>query len=294
MPDDAEVYQKTADDKVIILNPRAYFVQGFKAPGWTDLRVGWFLSLTDDTGDDVTGGLAETIVAGAVAQPSDRYWLGVKTRGNAMPGQIDRNSGDNNDGIVRTPPPIREGGRTPPPPRQRPSYVTFIGFTNRYPTGRDARGGDSVLSSSDEQLGTSNTNFWRPNNSLKSYYSFVMMDQLPRARGGINGAALAQHFPQSAGAVAAGYAVLLGMRLTRDTPTSRTITAYVKSADQSADMLYSNTPTKELIRDTLQSWPASQMIGPASLANVPEAFYFYWPFRNSRLRIHSVGILKAA
>jgi hypothetical protein len=121
-----------------------------------------------------------------------------------------------------------------------------------------------------------------------------MMDRYPRASGGVNGASLAQHFPQSAGAVAAGYAVLLAIRLTRDHVTSRTITAYVKSAGESADMLYSNTPTKELIRDTMQSWPDSLTIGPASLAHVPDAFYFYWPFRNSRLRIHSVGILKAA
>ena len=121
-----------------------------------------------------------------------------------------------------------------------------------------------------------------------------MLDSIPRGSGGRSGAALAQHFPQSAAQVATGYAVLLGIRLTRDHPDSRVITAYVKSTDDSADMLYSNAPTKELIRDTIIGWPDSQVIGPSQLIHVPDAFYFYWPFTKSRLRIHSVGVLKAA
>jgi hypothetical protein len=92
---------------------------------------------------------------------------------------------------------------------------------------------------------------------------------------------------------AGGYAVLLAIRLTRPSPTSRSITAYVKRGN-AADMLYSDTPTKELIRNMMGAWPDSSLIGPAQLAAVPNAIYCYWPFHNSRLRIHSVGVLKFA
>ena len=61
MGQDAECYQKTVDDRAIILNPRAYYAHPFLAPDWTDLRVGFFLSLTDKTNDDLTTGFAETI-----------------------------------------------------------------------------------------------------------------------------------------------------------------------------------------------------------------------------------------
>src|SRR5580765_6939876 len=76
MGQDAECYQKTVDDRVIILNPRAYYIQPFLAPDWTDLRLGFFLSLTDKTNDDLTTGFAETIT-GAPFAAYDRYWLGV-------------------------------------------------------------------------------------------------------------------------------------------------------------------------------------------------------------------------
>ena len=103
-----------------------------------------------------------------------------------------------------------------------------------------------------------------------------------------------QHFPQDAGTVAAGYAVLLGLQLLRDNATSKSITMRIKSTTKSADMLFSNTPTKELIHSSLDPWPASVQLGPVTVANLPSFFYFYWPFHNSRLRVHSIGLLRAA
>ena len=86
---------------------------------------------------------------------------------------------------------------------------------------------------------------------------------------------------------------MLGLQLLRDNPSSRTIRAMIKSEANSADMLYSDTPTLDVIRTQLETWPPSQQLGPVTLSNVPNRFYFYWPFRQSRLRIHSYGILKA-
>jgi hypothetical protein len=104
---------------------------------------------------------------------------------------------------------------------------------------------------------------------------------------------LQQHFPQNP-AGAGGYAVLLALQLLRDNPTSRTITMRIPSKPKSADWLYSDTPTKELIEQTLGHWPDSMQMGPVTVGQVPDAFYFHWPFYNSRLRIHSLALLQAA
>jgi hypothetical protein len=251
----AEIYEKTVDDMTVILGVREPLVQPFLAPNWLDLRVGFFLSLTQAVADDTTSGLAETI-AGSLDSPG-RYFIGVKTDNDLLP---------------------------------RTAGTVFMGFTN---ASRLLTQGDSRLSSSDIDLGTTNTNFWRPNNSRLPYWSFLTYDGLTiRASGGTSGAALAQHFPQNPVAVG-GYAVLLGLRLTRPNVASRTITVHVKSSGHSADMIYSSVPDKELLRDALlQTWPASQVFGPVELSGMPTALFCYWPFFSSRLRIHAAGVLK--
>ena len=255
MGQDAECYQKTVDDRAIILNPRAYYAHPFLAPDWTDLRVGFFLSLTDKTNDDLTtGSFAETIpnIVNGPLGSFDRYWLGVL---DTVEGQ------------------------------------TFAGFTNVGPQIPD-RTGDSTLVASDAGTGTG-TAFWCPGNSTNNKISAAIFDHgrkltLPIVDN------LQQHFPQDAGTVAAGYAVLLGLQLLRDNTTSKSITMRIKSTTHSADMLFSNTPTKELIHSSLDPWPASVQLGPVTVANVPSSFYFYWPWHNSRLRVHSIGLLRAA
>src|SRR5215813_1512432 len=102
---DANVVQKpSTTDRMIILSPRAYAMQPFRAPNWTDLRVGWFLSLTKTTGgstpDDDPTGLGEVIANPGTLPATDRYWIGLRSRGITMPGEMD-------------------------------NRATFIGFTNR-------------------------------------------------------------------------------------------------------------------------------------------------------------------
>jgi hypothetical protein len=272
MGQDAECYQKTVDDRTIILNVRSYYVQPFLAGDWTDLRLGFFLSLTDALNDDLTTGAFAETITGHLG-PHDRYWIGAAV---GEPGV---------GGLVHPRPP-RPG--QPPPPPTNPGGV-FIGFTNtveRFPNLR----GDSVLVSSDAGVGTTNTNFWRPANSSNDKWGAAIYDGIfPRAHITDN---IQQHFPQNPATVAAGYAVLLAIQLLRDNADSNTITARIKSSTKSADWLYSNTPTKEAIQQAMETWPPSQQMGPVSLSQVPNAFYFYWPFRKTRLRVHSLSLLR--
>jgi len=257
MGQDGETYQKTVDDRAIILNARAYYWQPWiiTAPDWTDLRCGFFLSLTDDVGDDLTTGLAETIANTGRLSTTDRYWLGV--RGGTVGGGV---------------------------------FIGFVNSIERFPNIL----GDTVLASSDAGVGTTNTKFWRPANSNNNAWGAAIYDGyniMPRAHIQDNNQI---HFPQDAPTVAAGYAVLLGIQLLRDSVDSKTLTVRIKSAPKSADWIYSNAPTKELIQQTMVTWPASAQMGPVSLSDVPNSFYFYWPFRNSRLRVHSLGLVRAA
>lgn len=269
---DAECYQKTVDDRAIILNTRAFYVQPFIASDWTDLRLGFFLSLTDAVNDDLPGGaFAEDIVLAQSMGPHDRYWIGAAI-------------GEPGAGGYVHPRPPRPG--EPLPPSARPGGV-FIGFTNtveRFPNLR----GDSLLVSSDAGVGVTNTNFWRPANGSNDKWGAAIYDGFQH-RAHITDD-IQQHFPQNV-AGAGGYAVLLALQLLRDNPDSNTITARFKSSPKSGDWMYSNAPTKELIQQTLQNWPASKQMGPVSLGQVPNSFYFYWPFHKTRLRVHSLGLL---
>lgn len=254
---DAEVYEKTVTDKVVILNTRSKVIQGISAPNWLELRVGFFLSLTDDTADDTITGLSETITG--VRDHDDRYWIGLKDRSGSMPKNLN---------------------------------TSFIGFTNAAHAPFETLG-DSVLSSSDIGLGTTNTNFWRPNNSRHNWWSFLLTDGRTNIAGGGSAAnALAQHFPQDTTG-AGGYCVLLGIRIMRDNINSKTVTAQVKSNVHSADMLYTSIPDNDLLRTTLSAqWPTSQNFGPFEFTILPSALFLYWPFRNSRLRIHAMGFIR--
>jgi hypothetical protein len=256
---DANVYQKTAQDKVVILNVRGYENQPFAAPNWLDLRVGFFLSLTTALADDTPTGLAETITNTGGDVTNDRYYIGL-----------------------RGPSKISPGGPSP-------SGVSFIGFTNVGPVSGD----NGLLVSSDADVGTTNANFWRPANSASNIYCAAIQDNGQYLVFSPDG--LQQHFPQDP-VGAGGYAVLLGLQLLRDNAQSRTVRVNIKSSGHSADMLYTNTPTLDLLKQTLDAaWPPSKQLGPVTLSAfaMPDSFYFYWPFRNSRLRIHSYGVVKA-
>jgi hypothetical protein len=258
MPVFAEVYNKGGTDKTVILNVRSWVRQPFQAPGWRDLRVGFLLSVTDDTADDTITGLAETIPSvDDTLYPSDRYWIGVKDRSPAFP--------HNNS-------------------------TSFIGFSNIFAANGPATRGGSVLASSDIAAGTGTT-YWRPTNSLRSDWSGFVIDATMVRSHAKN--FCQQHFVQDIAAQPL-YATLLMLRLTRKDANSRIITTTTKSSGQSADVLFTNTPTEDLLLSNLQAFPTSvQQWGPNLVRIVPEALFLYWPFRQSRLRIHAMGFLKA-
>lgn len=260
----AEIYSK-AGEKVVIPAVREAYIQPFDAPNWLDLRVGFFLSVTDKTNDDLTTGLTETITntPGVGLSPSDRYWIGVKTNEVALP---------------------------------RTSGVVFCGYTNSIQAPYDETRefiGDTILFSSDDGVGAGG-DYWLPKNGFNDSWSAMMSDGQAMRTRGINGEQ--QHFAQDALIVAAGYATLFAIKLTRASVQSRIISMTVKRspAPLSTDILFSNTPTVAIIEENLQSFPAgTASMGPAQVTRVPDALYFYWPFRGSRLRIHSIGVLKA-
>jgi hypothetical protein len=253
----ATVINKGGTDKTVIMAIRELLAQPFQAPEWLDLRVGFLLSLTKAAADDDPTGLAEEITGNLGA--SDRFQVGL----------TDRQTG-----------------------------TIFIGYTNRGQGSRPITTGTSKLVSSDIGIGTTNAWFWRPKNSISDHWSFQMVDADGVQRAiSTDGSQI--HFPQDV-ANAGGYAVLLSMRLTRDNTTTRAkiITVTIKKATaggHSGDVLFTNLPTAALLQTNLQSFPATvQQFGPVEMSQVPDVMFVYWPFRNSRIRIHAMGVVKAS
>lgn len=262
----AKIFLKTdatPDEKTLILAVREAYYQSFLATNWTDLRVGFFLSIcgnADPGEDDTITGLTETIGSGQYdfLPINDRFRLGV----------TDSHTGQ-----------------------------TFLGYTNLHQghvTGSTV--GSSNVVSSDGALGTTNTNFWRVKNGVTDAATLKIWDgDLIRAHG-VDGSQL--HLPQDT-AGAGGYATLVAMRFTRPDAHNRAklITMTVKSTggSHSGDILYSNTPNQTVLEENLQSFPATvQQLGPIELSQAPDTFFVYWPFHNSRLRIHAYGLLRTA
>lgn len=264
MPAVAEIYSK-AGEHTLILNTRCQLIYPFEAPNWTDLRVGFLLSLTQTTLDDDTTTLAENIpLVGDEVPPEDRYWIGLKTNNDLLP--------------------LNNG-------------VNFIGFTN-FSTGNHNQGTSSVVSS-DAGIGTTNAYFWRPKNDFDNPACAYILEGVfdwPRFTD------IQQHFAQVP-ASAGGYATLLMMRITRasgeggngngkgpgGSPTPLTVS--IKTGGFSADVLFTNTPTLDLLETNLAAYPAVVQTVTAALP-APDALYLYWPFHSSRLRCHALGFMK--
>jgi hypothetical protein len=255
---DAVCFAKGGTENTVILNVRTDVTQGFQAPHWIDLRIGWCLSVCDDVigaGDDVITGLAEEI--GTPPRPflpwSDRYAIGITDKATKR---------------------------------------IFIGYTNANTPRPFSSMGTSQLVSSDSGIGTTNSNFWRPKNNQSDIRAmFQTIDNDLTLGQAHNGAQI--HFAQNTGG-AGGYATLLMMRLRRPNHDSKTITVTIKSdpVAHNGDVLYTNTPNDALLRSNLEAFPTNvETIGPDTLSVVPDAFYLYWPFDHSRLRIHEMGFM---
>jgi hypothetical protein len=254
-----KVYLKGGTEKTVIMAVREALVQPFDAGQWLDLRVAFFLSVcggADPAGDDTITGLGETLVH-PVGPISDYFFIGLKDKSTLFPAQ---------NGSV------------------------FIGYTNMFGVGPTGKG-DSDLVTSDLAIGTTNADYWRPKNSNGDIYTAQIYDGI-QFRGG-SGINLNTHFVQQyiPGGHAAGYATLLMMRITRPSPTSTVVTVSMKSGANSTDVLFSSTPTKAILESNMESFPSTVYQFPAAtLSAVPDSLFCYWPWHNSRLRIHCAGV----
>jgi hypothetical protein len=252
----AKIYDKGPGEHVLICAVREAHIRPFQATDWLDLRVGFFLSLTQAAADDTITGLTETIGTDPQVPWSDRIAIGVT---DSITGQ------------------------------------TFLGYTNLAGS-RLVSIGRSKLVSSDIGIGTTNTRFWRPTNEHSDNDTVRIIDSgLSRATVGDGSQ---PHFVQDV-AGAGGYSTFFGLRFTRPNSTnrSRIVTMSVKKTvgGHSSDILISSTPTNAIGEAQLESFPTDvQTLGPVELTNVPDSFYFYWPYHNSRLRIHELCIVKVA
>ena len=256
----AKIYLKGASDKTLILSVRQAYYQPFFATNWTDLRVGFLLSVcgsTDPGEDDVITGLGEVIGApGAHLHWQDRTSIGL----------IDSTSG-----------------------------TCFAGYTNvPFPLNRPL--GQTSLVTSDGGIGTTNTNFWRVNNQYSETDSLKIIDNGAFRARGVGGSEM--HLVQDTTG-AGGYATLVALRFQRDDARGRAkvITMTVKTTfpAHSGDILYTNTPTQTVLEENLESFPDTvQQLGPVELSQELDTIWMYWPFHDSRLRVHAYGILRAA
>lgn len=256
MPGVAEIYDKGPGEHTLILGRRCALTYPFEVSTWTDLRVGFFLSATDDTADDTTTGLAETIVVPTlpVPPPENYWWCGIKTNNDLQPTAND---------------------------------TGFIGFSNWQGDNRGTN--DSILVSSDAGI-AAGTAFWRPKNEFRDSYSALIYDS---ARA-IFFSNVQPHFPQDPATVAAGYATLLMLRVQRASSGSRQLTVTIKQGTNSGDVLFSNDPSLDRLETNMANYPSvvQSRATLGDMANIPNALYLYWPFANSRLRCHALGFMK--
>jgi hypothetical protein len=253
----ALIYEKSGE-KMIICAVREAHIRQFQATDWVDLRVGSFLSLTKAASDDDPTSLAETISGSTGVPWTDRVQIGL----------TDRASG-----------------------------TIFAGYTN-LPGNRIISIGASSLASSDIGIGTSDAKYWRPKNAASSGDNDTMkiIDGTVVRASGRDGSQI--HFVQDP-ATAGGYCTFFGLRFTRDDAHARAkiITMQIKKTigGHSSDILFTTTPTNAIAEAQLESFPTDvNTLGPVELSHVPDTFFFYWPFHNSRLRIHEVALVKSA
>ncbi len=250
-------------DKTVVWAVRELLPQRFQAPGWTDLRIGFLMSIvgpvdpTDD--DDPTAVSAEEIGTDAATAVSDRFFIGV----------TDSHTGQ-----------------------------SFAGFTNMGLTAHNSNSiGKSSLVASDSGIGTSNSDYWRPQNKFREQWTVAIIDAGLRRAFSAPGSEI--HFNSGANG-AIGYATLLMLRLQRDNASGRSkiisVTTKRDATNHSGDVLFTDTPTAALLESNLlATFPSpSQTLGPIELSQELDTLYWYWGFHDSRIRCHAAGIYKAA
>lgn len=255
------VYDR-AGERLVIMDVREALVQPTDAAEWTDLRVGFMLSITSASANDNISNLSANIVQGGGLPMTDRFFVGLKDSSDVWPGHVN---------------------------------TQFIGFTNWKGDAQvpvpDVTKGDSKLVTSDGGIGTVNANFWRPTNGDESFSNFQVSDGVVSRAHSSNGSQL--HLVQNNAAV---YATCIVFRLTRpDTRSNaRQITVQVaklRGGLASSDIEYTANPSKIELQNQMANFPTTvQQFGPVSMSEVPDTLFAYAPWTNSRLRIHAAGV----
>jgi hypothetical protein len=234
------------------LGNREALVYPFTCPNWLDLRIGFFLSICSPD-ESTIGGLAETLAT--AGNPADRFWVGVK---------------QNNDILPNT------------------AGTTFAGFTNSLFADS---GASSRVVSSDQNAGTTNSNFWQADRGVLGGGSpYVLADGTSLVAAALPSLWFIHH-PQDAGA-AGGNATLILMRLTRASGASTTVTASTFLSGDHIDYLYDSVCLLATIRAAFRSATWSINTAHGDIVAVPDTLFLYWPFNNSRLRCHALAIEK--
>jgi hypothetical protein len=182
----------------------------------------------------------------------DRFWLGAKESGNSMP---------------------RSAG-------------SFIGWSNSPATEAN---GSTVLESIDTAFR------WRTKYAT-STVGLLIND-------GTNIVADTSLQPprviQAPASLGNHYATLVMMRLVRSTVGSTLDNFYVAKSnsggvDYGDSGIETDTPTIQSIRDAFRSATFTEYLpgGHTFSSALPDCFYAYWPFANSRLRIHAIVVEK--
>ncbi len=253
MPSDIQLV--AGSDKALVLGNREALVYPFTSPVWRDLRVGFFLSICNNTETGITG-LAESL-ASVGSNPPDRFWIGVKQNNNVMP--------------------LTAGS-------------TFMGFSNTLVADGAS---PSVLESCDQNAGTTNANFWQADRGVLGGGTPLWIINGASLVAFATPSLYFIHFPQNAGA-AGGNATLILMRLTRASGIATTITFETYLSGFHVDYLYDSVCSLATIRAAFRSAPWNVNHAVGDIVTVPDALFLYWPFLNSRLRCHALAIEKFA
>lgn len=252
----AKIYDKGGTEKVIICAVREAHIRPFQATDWLDLRIGFFLSLTQAGADDTITTLTETIGTDPEVPWSDRIAIGLT---DSITGQ------------------------------------TFCGYTNLAGS-RLVSVGRSKLVSSDVGVGTSNTNFWRPTNEHSDNDTLRIIDSgVSRASAADGSQPHFVQDVGGAGGYCTFFGLRFTRPNSTNQSKIVTMSFKKTALGHSSDILFNSAPTNAIGEAQLESFPTTvQTLGPIELSQVPDTLYFYWPFHLSRLRIHEVCIVKVA
>lgn len=235
----ATIFQKTATDNCVILNPRESLTYPFSLGQWTDLRMGMYVSLTSTTGDNTVFGGNETFNYNSGLSS---VFVGLTSSGNSLPG-------DNGKTYIGIGP--------------QPSSPTCAITSTRISTSDTQTNSMAIDQNGDFARGT--------NTTLNAYITVT---------------------PATA---ATNYAVFYGLRFVVGPNNQYSIWSMAGSAGVT-------DPTVESVRLQLTTQPNVAYQGTIYFNNGftstgiqiprPDNVYLYFPFSNSRVRIHSLVVDK--